>query len=94
MSMPTTNKNTQNQEKRKNLYALVFISTLLFNVLVKSKIIKILNSEKNSSRKVLEFFEKLRIFFIPGIGYLSCIWHDFWEFWVLNDLQLITILAL
>ena len=35
-----------------------------------------------------EFFRKTKDFLIPGIDYLSRIWHNFSEFWILNALQL------
>ena len=37
-----------------------------------------------------EFFEKTKDFLIPDIDYLSRIWHNFLEFWILNALQLCT----
>ena len=33
-------------------------------------------------------------FLIPGIDYLIRIWHNIFEFWVFNALQLCTCLAL
>ena len=35
-----------------------------------------------------EFFEKTNDFLVPGIDYLSRIWHNFLEFWILYALQL------
>ena len=38
-------------------------------------------------------FRKTKDFLIPGIDYLSHIWHNFLEFWILNALQLCSCLA-
>jgi len=40
-----------------------------------------------------EFFEKNKDFLTPGVDYLSHIWHNFLEFWILNALQLCIYLA-
>ena len=63
---------------------------------------KIDNMNINNVVILLHFlFTKLKFpiyktedFLIPGIDYLSRIWHHFLEFWILNALQLCTCLAL
>ena len=39
-------------------------------------------------------FSKTKNFIIPGIDFLSRIWRNFLEFWILNALQFCTCLAL
>ena len=40
----------------------------------------------------LRIFRKTKDFLTPGVDYLSRIWHNFLEFWILNALQLFGIL--